>query len=387
MELKPLLKFMVDKEGSDLYLSTGTPPSMKVDGKLARIGKQDIKPEHTEAIAEAILNDRQKEQFERDLEMNLALSYSGLGRFRVNVFRQRGSVGLVIRRIYDEIPSFEELNLPPQVSDIIEAQRGMVLMVGATGSGKSTSLAAMIDHRNSTHADHIITVEDPIEYVHHHKKSLVNQREIGMDTHDWESALENTLRQAPDVILVGEIRNAEVMDHVIAFADTGHLAISTLHANNANQAMERIVNFFSEDRYNQTLMDLSLNLRAVVSQRLLPRADGQGRVAAVEILLNTATVADAIAKGEFGQIKEIMENSRDQGMQTFDQALIDLYNQGAITAEEAQSHADSVNDVRLAIKMAKIEKGEANPEEASYEIDDPDGGRYGGRRSGGSQRL
>jgi len=387
MELKPLLKFMVDKEGSDLYLSTGTPPSMKVDGKLARIGKQDIKPEHTEAIADAILNDRQKEQFERDLEMNLALSYSGLGRFRVNVFRQRGSVGLVIRRIYDEIPSFDELNLPPQVSDIIEAQRGMVLMVGATGSGKSTSLAAMIDHRNSTHADHIITVEDPIEYVHHHKKSLVNQREIGMDTHDWESALENTLRQAPDVILVGEIRNAEVMDHVIAFADTGHLAISTLHANNANQAMERIVNFFSEDRYNQTLMDLSLNLRAVVSQRLLPRADGQGRVAAVEILLNTATVADAIAKGEFGQIKEIMENSRDQGMQTFDQALIDLYNQGAITAEEAQSHADSVNDVRLAIKMAKIEKGEANPEEASYEIDDPDGGRYGGRRSGGSQRL
>jgi len=387
MELKPLLKFMVDKQGSDLYLSTGTPPSMKVDGKLARIGKQPVKPENTEEIAEHILNDRQKDQFERDLEMNLALSYSGLGRFRVNVFRQRGSVGLVIRRIYDEIPSFTELNLPSQVSDIIEAQRGMVLMVGATGSGKSTSLAAMIDHRNSTHADHIITVEDPIEYVHHHKKSLVNQREIGMDTRDWESALENTLRQAPDVILVGEIRNAEVMEHVIAFADTGHLAISTLHANNANQALERIVNFFNEDRYNQTLMDLSLNLRGVVSQRLIPRADGQGRVAAVEILLNSATVADAIAKGEFGQIKEIMENSRDEGMQTFDQALIDLFNAGEITAEEAQSHADSVNDVRLAIKMAKIERGEARPDEADYQIDEgPAGGRRRGG-TGGSHRL
>ncbi|HKJ71845.1 MAG TPA: PilT/PilU family type 4a pilus ATPase [Gammaproteobacteria bacterium] len=386
MELKPYLKFMVDKEGSDLYLSTGTPPSMKVDGKLARIGKEAVTPEDTEAIAEAILNPHQKEQFERDLEMNLALSYSGLGRFRVNVFRQRGSVGLVIRRIYDQIPGFEELNLPPHVSQIIESQRGMVLVVGATGSGKSTTLAAMIDHRNSTHADHIITVEDPIEYVHHHKKSLVNQREIGMDTHSWESALENTLRQAPDVILVGEIRNAEVMDHVIAFADTGHLAISTLHANNANQALERIVNFFSEERYNQTLMDLSLNLQAVVSQRLVPRADGQGRIAAVEVLLNTATVADAIGKGEFGQIKEIMESSRDLGMQTFDQALVDLYNAGTITAEEAQTHADSVNDVRLAIKMARIEKGEAHPEEASYEIEE---GADGPRRSpgGGSHRL
>jgi len=385
MELKPFLKFMVDKGGSDLYLSTGTPPSMKLDGKLARIGKQNVNPADTEAIADAILTDKQKAQFEQDLEMNLALSYSQLGRFRVNVFRQRGSVGLVIRRIYDQIPSFEELNLPPQVRKIIEAQRGMVLMVGATGSGKSTSLAAMIDYRNSTHADHIITVEDPIEYVHHHKKSVVNQREIGMDTHNWESALENTLRQAPDVILVGEIRNAEVMEHVIAFADTGHLAISTLHSNNANQALERIVNFFNEDRYNQTLMDLSLNLRAVVSQRLVPRADGKGRVAAVEVLLNTPTLADAIAKGEFGQIKEIMESSREEGMQTFDQALIDLYNAGTITGEEAQTHADSVNDVRLAIKMAKIEKGEDSPDEASYEIDDSGAGQHNGRRSGGSR--
>ncbi|MFP4560905.1 MAG: PilT/PilU family type 4a pilus ATPase [Thiohalorhabdus sp.] len=381
MDLKALLKFMVDKEGSDLYLSTGTPPSMKVDGKLARIGKTPIRPADTESIAETILSERQKAEFERDLELNLALSYEGLGRFRVNVFRQRGTVGLVIRRIYDQIPSFEELNLPDQVREIIEAQRGMVLVVGATGSGKSTSLAAMIDHRNRTHADHIITVEDPIEYVHSHKKSLVNQRELGMDTHSWESALENTLRQAPDVILIGEIRNAEVMEHVIAFADTGHLAISTLHANNANQAMERIVNFFNEDRHNQTLMDLSLNLKAVISQRLVPRADGRGRVAAVEILLNTGTVADLISQGKFGEIKQVMESSRDLGMQTFDQALLDLYNRGEITAEEAQSHADSVNDVRLAVKMAKIEKGESVTEDAEYQIDDGSGeGGRGGRR-------
>jgi len=383
MELKPLLKFMVDKQGSDLYLSVGTAPSMKVDGKLARIGKNPVKPEDTEAIADGILQPHQKEEFERDLEKNLALSYTGLGRFRVNVFRQRGTVGLVIRRIYDEIPSFEELNLPTQVRRAIEAQRGMVLVVGATGSGKSTSLAAMIDHRNRTHADHIITVEDPIEYVHSHKKSLVNQREIGMDTRSWESALENTLRQAPDVILIGEVRNAEVMDHLIAFADTGHLAISTLHANNANQALERIINFFSEERYNQTLMDLSLNLQAVISQRLIPRADGNGRVAAVEVLLNTGTVADLISQGKFGELKQTMEESKELGMQTFDQALLDLYNQGAITAEEAQSHADSVNDVRLAIKMAKIEKGEAAPDEADYQIEDSGAGPY----SGGGQRI
>ncbi|MEF8793437.1 PilT/PilU family type 4a pilus ATPase [Thiohalorhabdus sp.] len=387
MDLKPFLKFMVDKTGSDLYLSTGTPPSMKVDGKLARIGKQSVTPEDTEAIAEAILNDSQKAQFEQEMELNLALSYSGLGRFRVNIFRQRGTVGLVIRRIYDQMPSFQELNLPSQVSDIIETQRGMVLVVGATGSGKSTTLAAMIDHRNRAHAEHIITVEDPIEYVHQHHKSVVNQREIGMDTRSWESALENTLRQAPDVILVGEIRNAEVMDHVIAFADTGHLAISTLHSNNANQALERIVNFFSEDRYNQTLMDLSLNLQAIVSQRLVPRADGQGQVAAVEVLLNTPTLADAIAQGQFGQVKEIMESSRDEGMQTFDQALIDLYHAGLITGDEAQSHADSVNDVRLAIKMAKIEQGEAQPEkEADYQIDEGPEAPYS-RGPGGSQRL
>jgi twitching motility protein PilU len=383
MELKPLLKFMVEKQGSDLYLSVGTAPSMKVDGKLARIGKNPVKPEDTEAIADNVLQPHQKEEFERDLEKNLALSYTGMGRFRVNIFRQRGTVGLVIRRIYDEIPSFEELNLPTQVRRAIEAQRGMVLVVGATGSGKSTSLAAMIDHRNSTHAEHIITVEDPIEYVHSHKKSLVNQREIGMDTHSWESALENTLRQAPDVILIGEVRNAEVMDHLIAFADTGHLAISTLHANNANQALERIVNFFSEERYNQTLMDLSLNLQAVISQRLIPRADGNGRVAAVEVLLNTGTVADLIAQGKFGELKQAMEESKELGMQTFDQALLDLYNQGAITSEEAQSHADSVNDVRLAIKMAKIENGEAAPDEADYQIEEGGTGPY----SRGDQRI
>ena len=386
MELKPLLKFMVEKQGSDLYLSVGSAPSMKVDGKLARIGKNPVQPEDTEAIAEEILQPHQKDEFERDMEKNLALSYTGMGRFRVNIFRQRGTVGLVIRRIYDEIPSFDELNLPDQVRQTIEAQRGMVLVVGATGSGKSTSLAAMIDHRNRSHADHIITIEDPIEYVHSHKKSLVNQREIGMDTQSWEAALENTLRQAPDVILIGEVRNAQVMDHVIAFADTGHLAISTLHANNANQALERIINFFNEDRYNQILMDLSLNLRAVISQRLIPRADGEGRVAAVEVLLNTGTVADLIAQGKFGEIKQTMEESKELGMQTFDQALLDLYNQGAITAEEAQSHADSVNDVRLAIKMAKIENGEAAPDEAEYQIEEAaPGSRPKG--PGGGQRM
>ncbi|HKL77950.1 MAG TPA: PilT/PilU family type 4a pilus ATPase [Gammaproteobacteria bacterium] len=386
MELKPLLKFMVEKQGSDLYLSVGSAPSMKVDGKLARIGKNPVQPEDTETIAEEILQPHQKDEFERDMEKNLALSYTGMGRFRVNIFRQRGTVGLVIRRIYDEIPSFDELNLPDQVRQTIEAQRGMVLVVGATGSGKSTSLAAMIDHRNRSHADHIITIEDPIEYVHSHKKSLVNQREIGMDTQSWEAALENTLRQAPDVILIGEVRNAQVMDHVIAFADTGHLAISTLHANNANQALERIINFFNEDRYNQILMDLSLNLRAVISQRLIPRADGEGRVAAVEVLLNTGTVADLIAQGKFGEIKQTMEESKELGMQTFDQALLDLYNQGAITAEEAQSHADSVNDVRLAIKMAKIENGEAAPDEAEYQIEEAaPGSRPKG--PGGGQRM
>ena len=376
MDLKPLLKFMVEKEGSDLYLSTGAPPAMKVDGRLARVGKNPVKAPDTEALVEAILEPHQKEQFEREYELNLALAYEGLGRFRVNVFRQRGSVGLVIRRIYDEIPSFDELNLPAQVREIIGASRGMVLVVGATGSGKSTTLAAMVDHRNATHADHIITVEDPIEFVHTHKKSLVNQREIGMDTHSWEAALENTLRQAPDMILVGEIRNAQVMDHLIAFADTGHLAVSTLHANNANQTLERVINFFSEDRYNQVLMDLSLNLRAVVSQRLIPRADGNGRVAAVEIMLNTGTIADLIAQGRLGEIKQVMEDSREQGMQTFDQALLDLYRAGEITEEEAQAHADSVNDVRLAIKMAKIEDGEADPGDSDYQIDeeDADGG-------------
>jgi twitching motility protein PilU len=288
----------------------------------------------------------------------------------------------VIRRIYDEIPSFEELNLPDQVRDIVMASRGMVLMVGATGSGKSTSLASMIDYRNQNFADHIITVEDPIEFVHHHKKSVVNQREIGMDTHTWTSALENTLRQAPDVILVGEVRSAEVMDHVVAFADTGHLAISTLHSNNANQALERIVNFFSEDRYNQVLMDLSLNLKAVVSQRLIPKADGEGRIAAVEVMLNSPTVADLIAQGKFGAIKEVMEDSRDEGMQSFDQALLDLYKQGSISAEEAMAHADSVNDVRLAIKMTQIETGEASAESADYQIDEGPS-----RYSGGSHRL
>ena len=382
MDFKKLLQFMVEKEGSDLYISVGTPPSMKVDGKLGRIGKEDIQAEDTEGFLDELLTDYQKRQFEEQYELNLALAYPDLGRFRTNIFRQRGTVGFVIRRIKDEIPSFEDLNLPEQVRDIIMASRGMVLVVGATGSGKSTSLASMIDYRNRNFADHIITVEDPIEFVHDHQKSVVNQREIGMDTHTWTSALENTLRQAPDVILVGEVRSAEVMDHVVAFADTGHLAITTLHSNNANQALERIVNFFSEERHNQVLMDLALNLKAVVSQRLIPRADGEGRVAAVEVMYNSPTVADLVSQGKFGAIKEVMEDSRDEGMQSFDQALIDLYKQGSITADEAMAHADSVNDVRLAIKMTKIESGDSSAETADYQIDD-EPTQY----SGGPQRM
>ena len=382
MDFKKLLQFMVEKEGSDLYISVGTPPSMKVDGKLGRIGKEDIQAEDTEGFLDELLTDYQKRQFEEQYELNLALAYPDLGRFRTNIFRQRGTVGFVIRRIKDEIPSFEDLNLPEQVRDIIMASRGMVLVVGATGSGKSTSLASMIDYRNRNFADHIITVEDPIEFVHDHQKSVVNQREIGMDTHTWTSALENTLRQAPDVILVGEVRSAEVMDHVVAFADTGHLAITTLHSNNANQALERIVNFFSEERHNQVLMDLALNLKAVVSQRLIPRADGEGRVAAGEGMYNSPTVADLISQAKFGAIKEVMEDSRDEGMQSFDQALIDLYKQGSITADEAMAHADSVNDVRLAIKMTKIESGDSSAETADYQIDDGPT-----QYSGGPQRM
>jgi twitching motility protein PilU len=371
---------MVDKQGSDLYLSNGVPPGMKVDGKLAWVGKEALAAETIESMAEGIMSEAQQATFEREKELNMALSYSGLGRFRVNLFRQRGTVGMVVRRIYDQIPSFEDLGLPEAVREAIEASRGLVLVVGATGSGKSTTLAAMIDHRNATHADHIITIEDPIEYMHSHRKSVVNQREIGLDTLGWEPALENTLRQAPDVILIGEIRNAEVMEHAIAFADTGHLAISTLHANNANQTLERAVNFFDEDRYNKTLMDLSLNLRAIISQRLVPRADGHGRVAAVEVMMNSPYIADLIAEGKFGEIKDAMASSREEGMQTFDQALLDLYRAGTITAEEAQSHADSVNDVRLAIKMAdKEQAGESGGADSpDFEIDegtDPHAGR------------
>jgi twitching motility protein PilU len=372
MELKPLLKFMVDKQGSDLYLSSGVPPAMKVDGRLAWVGKEALAAESIEGMANGIMSESQKATFEQEKELNLALSYPGIGRFRVNLFQQRGTPSMVVRRIYDQIPSFEDLGLPDAVRGAIEASRGLVLMVGATGSGKSTSLAAMIDYRNATYADHIITIEDPIEYIHSHRKSVVSQREIGLDTLGWEPALENTLRQAPDVILIGEIRNAEVMEHAIAFADTGHLAISTLHANNANQTLERVVNFFNEERHNKTLMDLSLNLRAIISQRLIPRADGEGRVAAVEVMLNSPYIADLIAEGKFGEIKEAMASSREEGMQTFDQALLDLYRAGTITAEEAQAHADSVNDVRLAIKMADKEHSGASEagEAPDFEIDE-----------------
>ncbi len=368
MELTPLLRFMIDRGGSDLYLTPGAPPAMKVNGQLAWISKQTIQPGDTIQLITDTLNEHQLQSFEEQKELNLALSYSNLGRFRVNLFHQRGTVGLVVRRIYDQIPSFDALNLPTTIAEIISAPRGLVLVVGSTGSGKSTTLAAMVDYRNASQAGHIITIEDPIEYLHRHKGSIVNQREIGIDTHHWGSALENALRQVPDVILIGEIRSADVMEYALNFADTGHLTISTLHANNADQTLERILGFFGEERYHQTLMDLSLNLRAIISQRLIPRADGQGQIPAVELLLNSPNIADLIYHGKLGGLKEAVAQSRNLGMQTFDQALIDLYKQELITSTQALKHADSANDVRLAIKQEELrERGQ--PESAQFEID------------------
>jgi len=350
MELNDYLKLMVAKDGSDIYLTTGAPPSMKVNGTLAPIEQNSLAPGMTKRIANQIMNDEKKAEFEHALEMNLAISDPNIGRFRVNIFRQRNEVGLVIRNIKTDIPKIQDLGLPPILSKLIMQKRGLILFVGATGSGKSTSLAALIDYRNTNSAGHIITIEDPIEFVHPHKKSIVNQREVGVDTNSYEEALKNTLRQAPDVILIGEIRDRETMEHAINFAETGHLAISTLHANNANQAFDRIINFFPEDRRQQLLMDLSLNVRGIISQRLVPTLDGK-RTAAIEILLGTPMISDLILKGEIGLIKEIMEKSENVGMQTFDGALYKLYKQGKISLEEALRNADSQNNLRLRISL------------------------------------
>ncbi|RCN58748.1 PilT/PilU family type 4a pilus ATPase [Acidiferrobacter thiooxydans] len=349
--LHGLLRFMLSKKASDLFLSVDFPPAIKLDGKMTPAGQQRLTPIHTKAFAHAIMNDKQRQEFEAEKECNFAISPPDIGRFRVNVFVQQGHVGLVLRTITSKIPTFDDLKLPAVLRDVCLTKRGLVILVGGTGSGKSTSLAAMIDYRNEHSHGHIITIEDPVEYVHRHKNCLITHREVGADTHNWFAALKNTLRQAPDVILIGEIRDRETMEYAIAFAETGHLCMATLHANSANQALDRIVNFFPEERRNQLLMDLSLNARAIVSQRLIPRADGQGRAAAVEVLLNTPLVADLIFKGEVHSLKEVMAKSREQGMQTFDQALFDLYENGAISYEDALRNADSVNELRLAIKL------------------------------------
>ena len=352
MDLPALLQILSSQDGSDLYLSTGAPPCAKFNGVLKPLSAESLKPGEIAAIAESIMDGEQRAAFLIELEMNLAMSIPNVGRFRVNIFKQRNEISIVARNIKMEIPKFEDLKLPPVLLQTVMEKRGLILFVGGTGSGKSTSLAALIDYRNRNSGGHIITIEDPVEYVHRHKKSIINQREVGVDTRSFHAALKNTLRQAPDVILIGEIRDRETMEHALAFADTGHLAISTLHANNANQALDRIINFFPEDRRPQLVNDLGNNLRAFVSQRLVKTVDGKRR-AAVEIMLGTPTIRDLIKRNEFSELKEIMEKSKNLGMQTFDQALIDLVHEGSIDEEEAVKNADSANNVRLKLKLYK----------------------------------
>ena len=352
-----LLTAMHQAGGSDLFIAADFAPSMKSNGQMKALSAQKLAGDVTRMLAQSLMNERQNAEFAKEMECNFAMSLAGVARFRVNVFIQQQNVSMVIRTIAAEIPSFAKLALPEVLKEVIMHKRGLVLVVGGTGSGKSTSLAAMIDHRNSSSGGHIITVEDPVEYVHTSKLSLVSHREVGVDTHSWHHALKNTLRQAPDVILIGEIRDPQTMEHAIAFAETGHLCLATLHANNANQALDRIINFFPEERRNQLLMDLSANLRAIVSQRLVRTEDGKGRRAAVEILLNTPLVADRIFKGVFGDLKAVMDKSRELGMRTFDWALFELYNEGHISYEEALRNADSANELRLNMKL-KSARGE-----------------------------
>ena len=362
-----LLAAMVRAGGSDLFIATDFPPSIKSHGSMQPLTAQKLNADTTRRLAQAMMNNTQRQEFEREMECNFAISIPGVSRFRVNVYIQQQSVSMVIRTIASEIPNIDKLKLPPKLKDVVMDKRGLVLVVGATGSGKSTTLAAMIDHRNRESAGHIITVEDPVEYVHASRKSLVTHREVGVDTKSWHHALKNTLRQAPDVILIGEIRDAETMEHAIAFAETGHLCLGTLHANSASQTIERIINFFSEERRAQLLMDLSANLRAIVSQRLVRREDGNGRAAAIEILLNTPNIADRIFKGEFNEIKSVMARSRELGMCTFDAALYDLYNEGLISFDDALRNADSANELRLQIKL-KSHRGEP-PSSAFMSLD------------------
>ncbi|MFL9811761.1 PilT/PilU family type 4a pilus ATPase [Stutzerimonas sp. VN223-3] len=380
MDIKPLLKTLAAQDGSDLFLSTGAPPCAKFNGVLKALSAEPLKPGDIATIADAIMDAEQRAEFERELEMNLAISVPGVGRFRINIFKQRNEVSIVARNIKLDIPVFEDLKLPKVLLDVIMEKRGLVLFVGGTGSGKSTSLAALIDHRNRNSGGHIITIEDPVEYVHRHKKSIINQREVGVDTRSFQAALKNTLRQAPDVILIGEIRDRETMEHALAFADTGHLAISTLHANNANQALDRIINFFPEERRPQLLNDLGNNLKAFISQRLVKTRDGKRR-AAVEVMLGTPTIRDLIKRNEFSELKEIMEKSKNLGMQTFDQALIDLVNEGVLDEEEATKNADSANNVRLKLKLHRDGGVAAAPSNA------PESPQAAGNASWGDLKL
>ncbi|MFN3618164.1 MAG: PilT/PilU family type 4a pilus ATPase [Aquabacterium sp.] len=349
--INDLLRLLVARGGSDLFLTADFPPAVKVDGKVIKVSPQPLTPQHTMTLARVIMNDKQAAEFERTKECNFAVAPTGIGRFRVNAFIQQGHVGLVMRVIPQHLPTIDGLGLPEVLKEITMTKRGLVILVGATGSGKSTTLASLVDFRNENSHGHIITLEDPVEFVHPHKNCIVTQREIGIDTDGWEMALKNTLRQAPDVILMGEIRDRETMEHAVQFAETGHLCMATLHANSANQALDRIINFFPEDRRAQLLMDLSLNLKAIVSQRLLPRQEGKGRIAAVEVMLNSPLISDLIFQGQVGEIKEVMKKSRELGMQTFDQALFDLYEGNYVTYEDALRNADSVNDLRLQIKL------------------------------------
>ena len=354
-----LLRLMLSKKASDLFITAGFPPALKVDGKMTPVSQQALTAQHTESLARAIMNDIQDEEFKKTQECNFAINPTGIGRFRVNAFVQQQRVGIVLRTITTKIPDFDDLGLPQVLKEVVMSKRGLVIFVGATGSGKSTSMAALIGHRNKNSYGHIITIEDPVEYVHEHINCVITQREVGVDTDSWEAALKNTLRQAPDVILIGEIRDGETMEHAIAFAETGHLCMGTLHANSANQALDRIINFFPEERRPQLLMDLSLNLRGMIAQRLIPKKDSKGRVAAIEIMLNSPLISDLIFKGEVHEIKQIMKKSRELGMQTFDMALFDMYENELISYEDALRNADSMNELRLQIKLeGKESKGQ-----------------------------
>jgi twitching motility protein PilU len=351
MDFDRFLQLMVDKGASDLFITTGVPPSMKINGRMTPVTKDSLSPEQCRALVLGVMTDEQRQEFQQKRECNFAISARGIGRFRVSAFYQRNLVGMVLRRIEVNIPTVEQLRLPEIIKKLAMTKRGLVIFVGATGTGKSTSLAAMIGHRNKNSAGHIISIEDPIEYIHQHQGCIVTQREVGIDTESFEVALKNTLRQAPDVIMIGEIRSRDTMEHALAFAETGHLCLATLHANNANQALDRIIHFFPADRHSQTWMDLSLNLKGIVAQQLVPTIDGQGRRAVIEVLLNTPLATDLIRKGEVHELKALMKKSGELGMQTFDQSLYSLYRDGEISYEAALAHADSANDLRLMIKL------------------------------------